>query len=248
MSVFVKIDIAPMAICIPKLAKFFAVVPFFLLSGNLNAQTFYFNLVDGIVPEVERSAQALALPEGDYSAYDRAQIDPLVDQGRMRQEQGDLMSALSYYRQALAIARVNNGLYHDSQLDILDRIIEAEMSRKNWTEVDDQCAYMELLYNRLYAEDDSRLEYGLRKVVSWHVTALNRGLDDRRVEHLEAADRLFKLRLGIAERTLATNDPKYSFLKFSISITERQLYLASDLHKQMYTAPRANSFSRDFAY
>ncbi len=246
MSISAAIDIAPAAKHLSRSAKLFAIVPLFLLSSALNAQTLYFNIIDGIAPEVNRNIDALSLPEGDYSAYDRNQIDPLIEQGLVREELGDYMSAVSYYTQALNIARVNNGLYHESQIDILDKIIEIEMARENWEAVDNQFAYMELLYNRLYPDDDSRLEYGLRKVVSWHVTALNRGLDNRRVEHLEAADRLFKLRLGIAERTLASNDPKYSFLKFSISITERQLYLASDLHREILQIPRPTRYFQDF--
>ncbi|MBT3530815.1 MAG: hypothetical protein HOA33_01365 [Gammaproteobacteria bacterium] len=245
MGISAEIDMAPAANPLSNTAKLFAIVPLFLLSSTLNAQTLYFNIIDGIVPEVDENYEALSLPEGEYSAYDRKQIDPLVDQGRVREEQGDFLSALSYYKQALNVARVNNGLYHESQIDILDRIIESEMAMENWAAVDNQFAYMELLYNRLFPDNDYRLEDGLRKVVSWHVTALNRGLDDKRVEHLEAADRLFRLRLGIAERTLATNDPKYSFLKFSISITERQLFLASDLHREMFGSRRVNSF-RDY--
>ena len=81
--------------------------------------------------------------------------------------------------------------------------------------------------------DDPRLESGLRKVSAWHVNALNVNLDGRRIEHLRKANKLFKLRMQIAENTLSLDDPKFAVLAQNIEICERELFLASDLNREM---------------
>ena len=94
-------------------------------------------------------------------------------------------------------------------------------------------AYMENLYRRLYEVTDPLLETGLQKIVSWHVRALNINVDGKRIEHLQQANKLFKLRLQIAQHTLHTDDPKLDFLLRNIEISERQLFLVSDLNREM---------------
>ena len=67
MGLSAEIDMAPAANPLSNTAKLFAIVPLFLLSSTLNAQTLYFNIIDGIVPEVDENYEALSLPEGEYS-------------------------------------------------------------------------------------------------------------------------------------------------------------------------------------
>jgi hypothetical protein len=95
-------------------------------------------------------------------------------------------------------------------------------------------AYEEHLYRRLYGTDDSRLEAGLRKVSAWHITALNVNLGGNRIEHLRKVNKLFKLRMQIAENTLSLDDPKFAMLARNIEIFERELFLSSDLNSEMW--------------
>lgn len=166
-------------------------------------------------------------------AYDERLVDPLFYQARTFLEAGRHDDASSLFKEALHLLRINNGLYDASQIDVLDYLIESEIAQQDWEEVDKHYAYMEHLYRRLYNIDDPRLELGLQKVVSWHVNALNVNLDGKRMEHLQQASKLFKLRLQVAQLTLTADDPKLDFLYRNIAICERQLYLGSDLNKEM---------------
>lgn len=183
--------------------------------------------------DVSRSHLEATLEATDYNAYDQRLVDPLVVQARQLQESGSHTEAVTLFKEAIHILRVNHGLYNDSQIELLDAMIESEISLQNWELVNQHYGYMEHLYKRLYAVNDPRLETGLQKVVTWHVNALNVNLDGKRIEHLQQANRLFKLRLQIAQLTLQTDDPKFDFLNRNIEICERQLFLASDLNREM---------------
>ena len=104
--------------------------------------------------------------------------------------------------------------------------------------------YQEHLYRRLYDTDDSRLDAGLRKVSAWHITALNVSLAGNRIEHLRKVNKLLKLRMRIAEKTLSLNDPKFAMLARNIEIFERELFLSSDLHREMLIRRQNNSIAR----
>jgi tetratricopeptide (TPR) repeat protein len=169
----------------------------------------------------------------DFGPYDYRLAEPLQSLGSQLEATGNYNDALLVYQQALHVTRVNNGLYHESQVELVKRIIENNKALQNWEEVNNHFAYLEHLYRRIYEVKDPRLEIGLQQVVSWHVNALNINLDGKRLEHLQKANKLFKLRLKIAELTLTPDDPKFAFLHRNIAICERQLYLASDINKEL---------------
>ena len=204
-------------------------LPTLLFSSSLIAQTperLHFQ------DSVQASRDAV-VPASEYNAYDQTMIESLFQRARQLQELGSHTEAVALYREAIHILRINQGLYADGQIELLDAMIASEMSLRNWDVVDKHYAYMENLYRRLYEVTDPRLETGLQKIVSWHVTALNINVDGKRIEHLQQANKLFKLRLQIAQHTLHTDDPKLDFLLRNIEISERQLFLVSDLNREM---------------
>ncbi|NQV70289.1 MAG: hypothetical protein HQ498_09710 [Pseudohongiella sp.] len=221
------------AVTFPQLASLIATIPFIFFPGTVLSQALSVNIEDDLALEVEQVSGLMFLPDFEFGAYDRRQVEPLGDLGRQQLEVGDYSRALALFKQALHVVRINNGLYHESQLEILDSIIASEIALQDWAAVDNHYSYLEHLYRRLYPLDDPRLEKGLREVSSWHVNALNINIDGRRVEHLREANKIFKLRLQIAEKTLISGDPRFDFLVRNIEICERQLYLASDLNKEM---------------
>lgn len=233
MKVLEELKQASVAVTFPKFASFIATIPFIFYPCTILAQALSVNVADELIPMVDQASRPVLLPEFEFGAYDQRQVEPLGDLGQQQLESGDYTQALLLFKQALHVARINNGLYHESQLQILDNIIASEVALRDWEAVDNHYSYLEHLYRRLYELDDRRLENGLRKVSSWHVNALNVNIDGRRVEHLRQANKIFKLRLQIAGQTLAVGDPKYDFLLKNIEICERQLYLASDLNKEM---------------
>lgn len=203
------------------------------LAPPLQAQSFTTSQSELLMPVLEAMPDATEYTALQFGAYDLRLINPLFIQARQLQEAENHVDASRLYREALHILRINNGLYDASQVPVLDSLIESEIALQDWESVDKYYGYMEHLYRRLYPLEDPRLELGLQKVVSWHVNAINVNIDGKRIEHLQQANKLFKLRLQMAELTLTADDPKLDFLYRNIAICERQLYLSSDLNKEM---------------
>jgi len=76
----------------------------------------------------------------------------------------------------------------------------------------------------MYSIDDPQLEAGLRQVSRWLSYALSVNPVGNRIDQLRKANRVYRLRLQIAERTLAANHPKFGYLRENIAICEKQLY------------------------
>ena len=224
----------PQLVVFQLLATLLAMFSIALLSLGSLAQGLSVNLTNDSVPSIDPASRAITTLESDFAAYDLRQIESLEDLGRLSQSSGEHQQALVLFKQALHVARINQGLYHESQIPIVDDIISAEIALQNWEEVNNFYAYEEHLYRRLYDTDDSRLEAGLRKVSAWHITALNVNLGGNRIEHLRKVNKLFKLRMQIAENTLSLDDPKFAMLARNIEIFERELFLSSDLNSEMW--------------
>ena len=226
------------------LATFLAMFSLALLSSFSFAQGLSLNLTNDLVPSIDPASRAITTLESEFGAYDFRQIESLEDLGRVNQSLGEHQQALVLFKQALHVTRINQGLYHESQISIVDDIISAEIALQNWEEVDNYYAYQEHLYRRLYGTDDSRLEIGLRKVSTWHIAALNVNLGGNRIEHLRKVNKLFKLRMKIAENTLPIDDPKFTMLARNIEIFERELFRSSDLNSEMLIRQKRNPLLR----
>ena len=237
-------SVDPQLVVSQLLTMLFAMFSIALLSSDSFAQGLSLNLTNDLVPAIDPASRAITALESDFGAYDLRQIELLEDLGRFSQSSGEHRQALVLFKQALHVARINQGLYHESQISIVDDIISAEIALQNWGEVNDFYAYQEHLYRRLYDTDDSRLEAGLKKASAWHITALNVNLGGNRIEHLRKVNKLFKLRMQIAENTLSLDDPKFAMLARNIEIFERELLLSSDLNNEVMIRQQRNPLLR----
>jgi len=182
---------------------------------------------------IDKQRASVLKLENNYGPYDIRLKEAFKGLGFQLKNSGDFFEARNAYNRALHISRVNEGLYNVSQVSIVERLIELDFRLANWTDMNNHYGYLENLYKRLYRVDDPKLEEGLKKVVAWHIDASNINLDGNKIEHLRKVHTLFKLRLQVAELTLAGEDPMFDFLKQNIARSERYLYLASDLNKEM---------------
>ncbi len=164
----------------------------------------------------------------DAGLYERGGSEALSGLARRHQAAGDHRGALALWRRAWRAGRISHGLYHASQLPIIDGIIASGAAAEDWEAVDDGYAYMEHLHRRLYRPDDPRLDAGLKRVAAWHVRAFNADLDGRRKQHLRQARRIFKQRLEIAGRALPEDAPERAALADGVEFSERRLLLMSD--------------------
>lgn len=177
-------------------------------------------------------------PDIEYSPFDESVFEPLMLMALQLQEHNQHVEAIDVMEKAWQVNRVSSGLYNESQVDLIEHMIESEIELENWDAVSSHYDYLEHLYHRIYDIDDPELESGLQKLSSWYVNAFTSNLNGKGLEHLRKAHKIFKLRLEIAELTLKENHPKFDFLQESLAISEHQLYLASDIHKAHFYRSR----------
>lgn len=210
-------------------------------SKTLTAIPFLFVLISGFA-----NAQSDTGNE-EFSIYDGSILEPLIIMARQLQEAEQHAEALEVFEKAWQVSRVANGLYDESQIDIVQSMIFSDVELENWEAVDQHYDYLTHLYNRVYTIDDPKLEQGLQAIALYHVNALNNNLDGKRIQHLRAARTVLKMRLEIAEVTLEEKDPKFDFLQESIALSERQLYLESGLSNKIIQANSRSERDRWFA-
>lgn len=199
-------------------------------SGVLSAQAFY---VESKAPTSGPDVNLLATT---YSPFDTAQLDSLLSSGIRSQESGNHEQALVAFQKAFEVARIQNGLFSESQVPIIESIISSEIDLKRWEAVNKNYEYLEYLYGRIYDVDNPKFSLALQKISLWHVNALDLNLDGQRVKHLRKVHKISKKRLQIAEVTAGPEDPIFEHLNESIGLSERELYRYSGAEKAIVLA------------
>ena len=175
------------------------------------------------------------------SAFQMNSLDSNLSRALALQESGKHEAAVLAFQRVWEIDRIQNGLYSESQISIIENIIFSFMELANWDSVNEQFEYLEHLYKRIYDTGNPKLELGLQKISSWHVNALNEDLDGQRLMHLRKVHKLFKKRLDIATLALNAEDQRLQYLRDNIALSQRALYLYSDAGREMAYAQTLSS-------
>ncbi|MFT4817173.1 MAG: tetratricopeptide (TPR) repeat protein [Pseudohongiellaceae bacterium] len=166
--------------------------------------------------------------EREFGENDPALIEVLVQLADRQSLSGEYENAISHLKEALQVSRINNGLYHYSQIDIVDDLIANETLMGNWEAVNSHYELEENLYRRLFGLTDARLEVGLEKVTAWHISAINQNLDDNAHEHLIKLKELLNIRLDIVENLLGNDNARHAFIVNTLEYVELELQKLQD--------------------
>ena len=161
--------------------------------------------------------------ETDYGPFDIRLSEPLLSTSDILAERGDYDHALNFVERALHIERINQGLYSESQIEIVERLIEYNVAVQDWDAVDGNFRYLQFLYTRLFEQGGLQWDHGIAQVADWHVIAINNNLGDNREEHLREANKLFKLRLVYAEQDENIDEHVINVLRHNVEVTAYHL-------------------------
>ncbi|MDP1933164.1 MAG: hypothetical protein Q8L60_17075 [Gammaproteobacteria bacterium] len=165
--------------------------------------------------------------ESDHGPFDYRLSEPLQAAGSAMEKKGDFIQALRFYDRALHVTRINSGLYSENQIEIVEALINANVSLENWIAVDNHFRYLHLLYTRLYKEGTPELNRGLAQISDWHVLAINNDFGTDRISHLRDVSKLFQQRLKVLEGVLSEDDPVIRTLRYNINISQYHLRVLS---------------------
>ncbi|MGE0387169.1 MAG: hypothetical protein AB7Q97_20795 [Gammaproteobacteria bacterium] len=151
---------------------------------------------------------AVAEAEARGGAYGAEAVEALVGLGLAQRAAGNHAGSLAALRRALYVSRINEGLHHPRQVDLLERIIEAQGRLGDWRGVDDSFHYMLWVLRRSYPAGDPRLMLAADRIGRWHLQATALDAPSRTGEHIATARHLLAYSLQNSARFWAPEDPR----------------------------------------
>ncbi len=126
--------------------------------------------------ELEQRERRVESLRGELGLYHPALGEAYGELGRFYLEQEEYGQSLASYNDALAITRVNDGLYSESQLPIIDAMIAGNEGLADWQEVDDLHYFRYHVAGRLWELSDSRHLAALSTWGDWKMRAIRENL------------------------------------------------------------------------
>jgi len=158
-----------------------------------------------------------------YGPYDIRLAEPLQAAAAALERMADPLQASQLYERALHVTRINEGLYSESQIAIVERLIDCFALMEDWPQVDRNFRYLHLLYTRLYEPGTVELDRALAQISDWHVIAINHNIGGDIQDHLREAGKLFRQRLAFADAHGNTDAQDVELLRRNLEVTQYNL-------------------------
>ncbi|AOS96982.1 hypothetical protein AUP74_01546 [Microbulbifer aggregans] len=144
--------------------------------------------------------------EAQYGAYGAGIDEQLVGLATALQRTGAHDEAISEFRRAMLINRVNEGLYSLHQVPMIERMIESQIALNQWEDANDNQQYLYWLHARNYGESDPRMLPVIDNLSRWHLQAYKEEKGGTLFEHLISATDLYSLAVDIITQNFGAND------------------------------------------
>lgn len=175
--------------------------------------------------------------------YDVGLAEVQEDLGRTYLELGEPAQAAAALEQGLQLLRINHGLYDESQIPMLEKLVVAQRAQGEWDKVDDYQHLVFSLQRRNYEPDSVEFADAVLAMGDWQLTASNANVLGRpgslqRVEELNALKALYG---DVRQHAEARGDLSrqwelmYATALTDVEIARQFLMSGSDL---MISAPR----------
>lgn len=167
----------------------------------------------------KQQLEAIELQGGPYA---NSVVDPLTSLGRYHRDRGDYRQAEDYYKRALHIVRVNDGLYSERQIPLVRGLLNVYRAAGDMQALDARYHYFFNLYGSGHPpytalRRRASLEY-LRWQRAAHVSRLDGGGNKRLVE-------LYLLNKQMLKSVAQTSDVEPSWYRELVLSQMRNLYL-----------------------
>lgn len=144
--------------------------------------------------------------EAEQGAYGAGMDELLLGLGTALQKTGAHEEAISEFRRAMLINRVNEGLYSLNQTPMIEHIIESEIALNKWEDANDNQQYLYWLNVRNYGEHDPRMLPVINNLSRWHLQAYVEEKGDTLFEHLISATNLYSMAVDIITQNFGADD------------------------------------------
>ncbi|MCB1649564.1 MAG: hypothetical protein H7A05_04080 [Pseudomonadales bacterium] len=122
---------------------------------------------------------SLEAMESEFGPYDVRLNEVLMDTGRYYMSLGQFDSASASFERALSITRINEGLYSESQLAILESLIGTLKAAGEWVQADDREHLALHIQTRLYEPGSQAYAEAVLAFGDWKIQAVRGNLLQR---------------------------------------------------------------------
>lgn len=160
-----------------------------------------------------------------FSEHAHAQ---LMENAEQLYAEGRFTEAEIVFRQLFASIRANNGLFHEQQFAVLDRLIQLNLSNADWQSLKQHLDYHDWLLNRLYSDNALLLARYLQINARHHEQAAQAAVGPARNWHLVQTRQQLWRAVSALER-LPGEGGQVSALLYKIAMLHYALSRQTDL-------------------
>jgi len=147
---------------------------------------------------IRRYREEIGALEQAGGAYSTGLTEPLLELGLALQQAGQHAEAIRILKRGVHLARVNEGLYSEQQLALIEAEIRSHMALGDFQAADDRHRYLYRVQQRTLT--DAGRSLALMRQARWQRRAYELGLDENGFERLLRMWNLYRLALSeIAE-------------------------------------------------
>ena len=109
--------------------------------------------------------------ESRLGAYAPGLAEQLMGLGRSYRDQGLFEEAVTVFKRAVHLSRINNGLNDAAQIPVLEQLIQTLISSGEYEAADERQYYLYRLQQRLYSAGDPQLTAAMMRRAKWEQQA-----------------------------------------------------------------------------
>ena len=144
-------------------------------------------------------AQTLTSPFSNH--YTLSSQRDVLDSAESLVQTGELDAAEVAFRRVFESVRADQGLFHEAQLPVLDRLLATNLARQDWEKFNYYLDYHRALASRLHRNQTIRYAESLATGADWHQRAALIMADEHRTWHLIRARNLIWQAVSALEQT-----------------------------------------------
>lgn len=195
----------------------------------------------GLLRNIDAYQSDISDLESEEGVYGNALVEKLTSLGLSYQYLGQHNKAITVFKRAIHVNRVNDGLYSEGQVQILQRQIASHIALGQWKEVSKKYGYLYWLNSQNYGKNDPRMQPTFDQLSRWHLRAYSMRFGKDRIaitEHLITAHHFIERSIELLEQSESSPEREQKLIKELNELTVTNYLFAT---YQRGTAMRSNT-------
>lgn len=170
--------------------------------------------VAALLPAATPAQMPAVFSNNHYTLSNQTRV---LESAEQHVQAGELDAAETAFRRAFENVRADQGLFHEAQLPVLERLLATNLARQDWQQFNHYLDYHGGLTQRLYQGQPVRSALALETAADWHQRAALIQNDERRTWHLIRSRNLIWQAVSALEQASDTQ-PRLAPLLYRIAI------------------------------